>query len=98
MLDTTFVMVVSWDGSEWDCSCHVMDPIWHMAKEDAKAESEAPTAAKASEPEQAEDPPGGHGVENKRALGNIIPSSSGIAKAEVTSASCCQGQAHWHAW
>ena len=54
MLDTTFVMVVGRDGSEWDCSCHVMDLIWHMANKDAKA--------------------------------------------EVTSASCCQGQAHWHAW
>ena len=51
MLDTIFVMVVGRGGSEWDCSCHVMDLIWHMANEDAKAESEAPAAAKASEPE-----------------------------------------------
>ena len=51
MLDTTFVMVVGWDGSEWDCSCHVMDPIWHIANEDAKAKSETPAAAFASEPE-----------------------------------------------
>ena len=51
MLDTTFVMVVSWDGSKWDCSCHVMDLIWHMANEDAKAESGAPAAAKASQAE-----------------------------------------------
>ena len=34
---------------------------------------------------------GGRGI-----LENIIPSSTGAAKAEVTSDSCCQGQAHWH--
>ena len=32
MLDTTFV-----NESEWDCSCHAMDLIWHLAKGDAKA-------------------------------------------------------------
>ncbi len=36
MLDTTFVKVVCWDSNEWDCSCRVVDLIWHMAKEDAK--------------------------------------------------------------
>ena len=51
MLDTTFVKVVCWDSNEWDCSCRVVDLIWHMAKEDAKAEGEAPAASKEPEPE-----------------------------------------------
>ena len=38
MLDTTFVKVVCWDSNEWDGCCRVVDLIWHMAKEDAKAE------------------------------------------------------------
>ena len=36
------------------------------------------------------------GVVDEPALGNIILSSSGAAKAEVTSVSCRQGQAYWH--
>ena len=51
MLDTTFVKVVCWDNNEWDYSRRIVDLIWHMAKEDAKAEGEAPAAAKGLEPE-----------------------------------------------
>ena len=51
MLDTTFVKVARWDNNEWDYSSHILDLIGHMAKEDAKAEGEAPAAAKGLEPE-----------------------------------------------
>ena len=44
-LDTTFLKAVRWDNNEWDYSCRIVNLIWHMAKEDAKAESEAPAAA-----------------------------------------------------
>ena len=45
MLDTTFVKAVCWDNNKWDYSCRIVDLIWHMAKEDAKAEGDAPAAA-----------------------------------------------------
>ena len=46
MLDTTFVEVVRWDNNEGDYSCRIVDLVWHMAKQDANAEGEAPAAAK----------------------------------------------------
>ena len=75
MLDTTFVKVVCWDSNGWDCACRIVDLIWHMAREDAKAEGGTPAAARET------------GVEDQRALGNITLSSSGAAMAEVSSVS-----------
>ena len=46
MLGTTFVKVVCGDDTMWGYSCRVVDQIRHMAKEDAKAEDEAPAATK----------------------------------------------------
>ena len=46
MLDTTFVKIVRVDTNEWDYSCRIVDLLWHMAKQDANAEREAPIAAK----------------------------------------------------
>ena len=51
LLDTTFVKIMRWDNNEWDYSCRIMDLLWHMAKQDANAEGEAPIAAKGSVPE-----------------------------------------------
>ncbi len=51
LLDTTFVKIVRGYNNEWDDSYRIVDLLWHMAKQDANAEGEAPIAAKGSVPE-----------------------------------------------